>query len=104
VLLVIFSTLVTALTPAKEEYIVAFIYTVVIALYDLIYPLGFLAFLKYKSLLILIQNRRRRAQYIRIARSHANPTVPPSDRVSARSTTVPITFPVTGEFTNNNID
>ena len=102
VLLVIFSTLVTVVTPANQKYIVGYTYAVVISLYDLIYPLGFLAFLKYQSLATLIRNKQRRSQYIRIAKSHGNATVAVSDRVSAESTTVPVTFPYTGEFTNVN--
>ena len=100
VFLLIFSTLVNAVALANQKYTVGCTYAVLMALYDLIYPLGFLAFLKYQGLATLIQSKRRRAQYMRIAKSHANATVPFSDRVSANSTTVPFTFPFTGEFTD----
>ena len=100
VLLLIFSTLVNAVALVNQKYIVGCTYAVVMALNDLIYPLGFLAFLKYQGLATLIQSKQRRAQYMRIAKSHTNATVPLSDRVSANSTTVPFTFPFTGEFTD----
>lgn len=80
-----------------EQTSLLYTYTVVLSLCDVIYPLGFLVTLKYQTLFSVI--RRRLSPYAPVHMS-VNATSPFSDRVSARSTTVPIALLYTGEFTN----
>jgi hypothetical protein len=95
-LLVISSIIIT--TPIESNYITLYVYTIVVSLYDIIYPVGFLISLKYQTLQTLVNSRRRQSSYSSL-KSNLSPTSPFSDRLSARSTTVPITAPYTGEFT-----
>lgn len=84
------------LTPLGDKYVL-YTYAAVLSLCDLIYPLGFLASLKYRTFCSL---RIKKSSSSIPLRSHMNATSPYSDRVSARSTTVPIALMYTGEFTN----
>lgn len=99
VVIVVFASVVVNLTPATRKYIVLYIYTTIVSLYDLIYPLGFLVSLKYQTLLSLVNSKKRPSSYIPIHDQSNNAPAPFSDLVSARSTTVPITAQYTGEFT-----
>lgn len=97
--IVIFAAIVISLTAVNLKIFLVYTYTVAISLYDLIYPLGFLISLKCQAVLSYGNRTRRRSTYSPLPRSVYRVTVPPSDRVSARSTTVPITAPYTGQFT-----
>lgn len=99
VLIVVFATIVVNLTAVELKFIILYVYTAIISIYDLIYPLGFLMSLRYQVISSFVSTKRRRSTYITLSKSAAVATAPPSDRISARSTTVPISFAYTGEFT-----
>lgn len=95
-LFILVFTSIVIITPLEKKYIVLYVYTIVVSLHDIIYPLGFLLSLKYQPLAGVVKTRRRHSSYMPILRSNMSPTSPFSDRVSARSTTVPVTAPFTG--------
>ncbi len=100
VIILIFSLFVI-LTPIGDNYIIVeYVYTTVISLYDLVYPLAFLVVVKYNTVLSAINNKRRHSSYTPLHKSHITATSPFSTRVSARSTTVAISAQFTGQFTN----
>lgn len=102
-IILIFSSFVI-LAPIGDNYIllVEYVYTTVMSLYDLVYPLAFLVVVKYHTVLSAINNKRRHSSYTRtpLHESHITATSPFSTRVSARSTTVAISAQFTGQFTN----
>ena len=98
VVILVFAFIVVNL--AHIDVIFIYIYTTVISLYDIIYPIGFLVVVKYQAL-CTVMNKRKQSTYAPLAKTQ-NATAPFSDRVSARSTTVPISAPYTGGFTEIN--
>ena len=97
VLIVVFATVVVNLTAVELKFIILYVYTTIVSLYDLIYPLGFLLSLRYRAISSFASTKKRRSTYTIL--SNNNATAPASDRVSAPSTTAPISFPYTGQFT-----
>ena len=80
-----------------------YIYGTIVSLYDITYPIGFLVVLKYPALLAVmrqIKKQKKKQPPLLLPKSQMNATAPFSDRVSPRSTTVPITFQNTGAFTD----
>ena len=101
-LIIVFSALATNLAAIEVKLIALYTYTIVISLFDLIYPLGFLIILKYQAIESFVRTESSRSSYTPIPKSNANATAPFSDRVTARSTTIAITAQHTGEFTTVN--
>ena len=97
-LFILIFTSIVIITPLEENHAILYVYTIVVSVHDVIYPLGFLFSLKYQTLVRVFKTRKKCSSYTPI-RSNMSPTSPFSDRVSARSTTVPVTAPYTGEFT-----
>ena len=96
VVILVFSSVVINLTSFNRKFIILYIYTLAISIYDIIYPLGFLLSLKCQA---VVSARKRRATYTPLPKSVLNATAPASERDSANSYTTPITLDYTGEFT-----
>ena len=97
VAILVFSSTVINLTTFKEKFIILYIYTLAISIYDIIYPLGFLLSLKCQA---VVSARKRRSTYTPLPKSMLNATAPESDRISANSNTVSILPQFTGGFTH----
>ena len=95
VVIVVFAAVINLNGVELRRYLL-YIYTAVISLYDIIYPVGFLIILKCMP---LVTSMKRRSTYTSLPKSTLPATVQPSFRVSARSTTVPISTQYTGQFT-----
>ena len=80
----------------NEQFIIFYIHTVVLSIFDILYPLVFLLNLKCQA---VVATRKRRSQYITLPESTLNASAPESDRFSANSNTVSLTLQYTGEFT-----
>lgn len=81
--------------------VILHMYTIAVALYDIVYPLGFLLSFKYQAFSSFIKTKKRVSDYSSLLK---NGTSPPSDRITARSTTYAVTAPYTGDFTTAGIE
>jgi hypothetical protein len=94
-LFILVSSSIIITTPFERNSTISYAYTIVISLYDVIYPVGFLVSVKYQALLKFVKNvRQRQSTYY----SLRIPTSPFSNHLSARSAAVPVTAPYAEEF------